>query len=282
MNSHSRIYRGVIGGNMNRKTVVMMALSLILILCVFVGCDAYSEDLTGTWKYTYEDQTYGKCDVSITFDGMGNFTTNLKSENGEEITDRGTYTISDGCFKLNFQVKTEEPSYTYVKRVNIGTQEFPKYEYCFATDDGTVPHEFGDRGLKCDSGELREQLDKKDFPIIFTYRTIVNELPEDACVKVFFGATFYEDMLYGTENISTYEGDKSLVYSCDITGRGVIAWNDLDNWDWNAEGCSTDYVYSTVKVEDRKYEEMMKYELNGDKLTFWFDYLTGPCDFIKQ
>jgi len=53
---------------MKRKSFFVMTISLLLVLCVFVGCsDSKTDKLAGLWKYSYEDEDFNET-ITIIFD----------------------------------------------------------------------------------------------------------------------------------------------------------------------------------------------------------------------
>lgn len=276
MNPHSRIYRGVIGGNMNRKTVVMMALSLILILCVFVGCDNSTADkLAGTWKYSYDNE-FGKGYVELKFDGMGHFSVSYFNDGEDLGTDHGIYYIKDDFINMVYDYDDDGDNYkAYVKKVNEGTD----IVYYFAYTTENEPPVFDDVPYTCEGGDFRGMIQEEKYPIMLTYREIDDELN----YKYYDYAAYYSDMYYATAAVSKYDANGSLLYGFEESAKARMEWNDPSQWSWNAEGVSSSPVYILRTAEDVVYGEMIKYSLNGKTLSLWWDYEDEEMsDFIKQ
>ena len=269
---------------MSRKTVFVTIISMILILCVFVGCsDSKTDELTGTWKYSFEEGSK-QCELKLTFDGMGNFTGVLR-EGEEESESTGSYRTADGYIKLTYDiqaVKTDAKVFLKEVNVNEGTEKAPSYVYYVATHMGEGnpdPEEFVLGPFQCIGGEFREELLAGHYPIVLSYE----EDNKTNHYQVSNFSSFGEKKMNAFEACNRYADDnKTIVYSFEETARGDMIWNDPDNWDWDANGISTQYVFQPGEPDNATYMDFIKYSIaGGNKLRMWWDFESGECEFTK-
>jgi len=265
------------GDNMNRKTILMMTVSLVLMLCIFVGCDSYNDNLTGTWKCLFEET---QDTITMSFDGDGNFTVSYSYGTTED----GTYRTDNGYIQFAyFTAESEEGVKLYVKRTGEGTTESP-YLYTFrgmSSDEGKPgPDDFNDYGHTCANGEFKELIENKNFPLLLTYR---RKKEDDGHRDEFDTFTIYSDIFFDALNQNYYDDDE-LLYTYEYSARGNITFNP-DSWDWENHGdcvISSDYVYIFGEFDNLTFKEISKYVIDGNKLLLWWDIQEEPFVFIRQ
>ena len=260
----------------------MMILSLILVLCLFVGCsDSKTDELIGTWKYTF-DEGY----ATLTFDETGKCTTFTHWEGYEDITEIGSYYINGKDYiKMIYRNSDSYEGYkVYVMRKGAGTQE-PTYSYTFKAikgDEHPAPQDFTNEYFSCSDGELKSLIDaaladEEKFPIVVSFRQSEND---EGQYDRFGSMTFYKDTVIDYEIEDLYDKDL-LLYGFKYLSEGSIKWNE-NSFDWGADDISTTYLFSIEAPEDVSETETYRFEINGDELAIWWAPYYSPYVFTKQ